>query len=44
MTNPIRALVVDDNPTLLSLLGDLLVGWGYDVTQAATAAEALERL
>jgi signal transduction histidine kinase/DNA-binding response OmpR family regulator len=37
-------LVVDDNSTSRRILGDLLAGWGMDVTVADTTAAALEIL
>lgn len=36
-----RVLVVDDERTVASFMGDLLESWGLDVVQAANAAEAL---
>jgi CheY-like chemotaxis protein len=39
-----RILVVDDTPQNVRLLGDLLTAKGYDVTAAASGAEALEQI
>jgi DNA-binding response OmpR family regulator len=39
-----RILVVDDEPGLLRLLSFILQGEGYDVTTAATGAEALRQV
>jgi CheY-like chemotaxis protein len=39
-----RILLVEDDPTVLSLTLDLLAGLGYQVTCATNAAEALEVL
>jgi CheY-like chemotaxis protein len=37
-------LVVDDEPDLLSVIGEILAARGYQVEIAASGAEALERL
>ncbi|RAK63049.1 response regulator [Phenylobacterium kunshanense] len=39
-----RILLVEDDPTVLSLTYDVLTGLGYSVQTATNAAEALERL
>jgi CheY-like chemotaxis protein len=39
-----KILVVEDDPTVLTLTLDVLTGLGYDVTSATNAAEALEVL
>src|SRR5256712_929084 len=39
-----KILVVDDEPSILKLLKDALRQWGYQVTCAATASEALTAL
>jgi DNA-binding NtrC family response regulator len=39
-----RVLVVDDEKSILTLLEDALTQWGYQVTAAGTAAEALTAL
>jgi signal transduction histidine kinase/DNA-binding response OmpR family regulator len=39
-----RILLVEDDPTVLNLTTDMLVGLGYRVTTATNAAEALEVL
>jgi DNA-binding response OmpR family regulator len=39
-----RILVVEDDPRLAGMLGEYLSNQGYVVSQAATGAEALERL
>ena len=39
-----RVLVVDDTPNNVKLLGDLLAARGYEVSTAASGAEALEQL
>jgi len=39
-----RILVVEDDPRLADMLGEYLHSQGYVVTQAATGAQALERL
>jgi DNA-binding NtrC family response regulator len=39
---PARVLVVDDETSILLLLKEALTQWGYQVTTAATATEALE--
>jgi class 3 adenylate cyclase len=44
MTGAPRILVVDDTPQNVRLLGDLLTAKGYDVTPAASGAEALEQI
>jgi len=41
---PKRILVVEDNPMNMELVCDVLEAHGYEVWQAAAAAEALERL
>jgi CheY-like chemotaxis protein len=43
MSNP-RILIVEDNPTDLKLVSELLEWSGYDVAKAVNAAEALEAL
>lgn len=35
-------LVVDDNPDVRKLIGDLLIGYGYKVIEAANGQEALK--
>lgn len=40
--NPTRILVVDDNPTNLKLVSDLLEFDGYEISRAVDAEEALE--
>ena len=40
----LRVLVTDDEPTSRHILGELLRAWQCRVTEAATAAEALEHL
>jgi adenylate cyclase len=44
MSGAPRILVVDDTPQNVRLLGDLLVAKGYDVTAAASGAEALAQI
>ena len=44
MSEPSRILVVDDTPVNLKLLGDLLSAKGYNVSTAASGAEALEKI
>src|SRR4029450_10009276 len=44
MSEPARILVVDDTPVNLKLLGDLLSAKGYQVSTAASGAEALEKI
>lgn len=39
-----RILVVEDDPRLAAMLGEYLGNQGYEVSQAATGAQALERL
>ncbi len=39
---PARVLIVDDETSILLLLKEALTQWGYQVTTAATATEALE--
>jgi DNA-binding NtrC family response regulator len=39
-----RILVVDDEPVVLEVLGDVLVREGFQVSQASAAAPALELL
>ena len=39
-----RILIVDDDRLLLDLLSRVLRDWGYDVTTAASAEEALGRM
>ena len=43
-TDPIRILLVDDEPALREPLADYLVRQGFAVTQAGTAAEARSRI
>jgi len=38
-----RILVVDDEPTILSAVAEMLTAEGYEVIRASTGAEALER-
>ena len=40
----IDILVVDDDPSFRALLGDILESSGYEVTEASSGEEALERL
>jgi adenylate cyclase len=42
MSDPAHVLVVDDTPQNILLLADLLSSRGYDVTTAASGAQALE--
>ena len=42
--SPARILVVDDTPSNLKLLGDLLAVKGYAVTTAASGEEALSKM
>lgn len=44
MANSPRILVADDEPNLRRVLSAILTREGYEVTQAADGAEALERL
>jgi adenylate cyclase len=44
MSEPARILVVDDTAVNLKLLGDLLSAKGYNVSTAASGAEALEKI
>lgn len=46
MTNqaPARVLIVDDEPTLLTMLGRMLTAWGYEAITAPDGQEALRRL
>lgn len=44
LLGPKRVLSVDDSPTYLAELGEVLRGEGYDVVAAASAEEALELL
>jgi CheY-like chemotaxis protein len=39
-----RVLVVDDEPQVTAMIRDLLIAWGYEVTTASSASEALELL
>jgi DNA-binding response OmpR family regulator len=41
---PGRVLIVDDEPGILEMLGEILVTQGYTVATAPTGREALERL
>ncbi|MBI2014854.1 MAG: sigma-54-dependent Fis family transcriptional regulator [Candidatus Rokubacteria bacterium] len=41
---PAKVLVVDDEPSILRLLNEALTQWGYQVTTAANAREAIEAL
>jgi DNA-binding NtrC family response regulator len=41
---PAKVLVVDDEPSILRLLNEALTQWGYQVTTAANAGEAIEAL
>ena len=41
---PARILVVDDEAAILRLLKEALTQWGYQVTGATSAAEALQAL
>src|SRR3954454_555577 len=42
MNKTTRILVVDDEPTILEVLSDLLRGEGYEVWQASTGQEGLQ--
>jgi len=42
--NAAKILVVDDEPSILRLLREALTQWGYQVTPASSAREALEAL
>ncbi len=44
MVEAARVLVVDDEKSILLLLQEALVQWGYEVTCASTVGEALEAL
>ncbi|HEV8473128.1 MAG TPA: response regulator [Methylomirabilota bacterium] len=44
MNQPARILVVDDTPSNVKLLGDVLTARGYAVVTAVNGAEALERV
>jgi len=44
MSAPARVLVVDDTPHNVKLLADLLAVKGYEVTTAASGAQALEQI
>jgi two-component system, OmpR family, response regulator len=41
---PARVLLVDDEPGILEILGEILVTQGYTVATAANGPQALERL
>jgi CheY-like chemotaxis protein len=41
---PTRILVVDDDPSILALVVEILHGEGYEVATARNGAEALERV
>ncbi len=41
---PARVLAVDDSPTYLEYLADVLINEGYDVVKAKDGAEALEQI
>src|SRR5919206_4934956 len=41
---PTRILVVDDDPSILALVTEILQDEGYDVATARNGAEALERV
>jgi CheY-like chemotaxis protein len=41
---PLKVLVVDDDPRVLSVLADVLAGDGHEVETAASGEEALERV
>src|SRR5437870_10924052 len=41
---PARILIVDDEAAILRLLKEALTQWGYQVTGATSAAEALQAL
>lgn len=41
MTRPARILIVDDEPDLLTLAGQRLKSWGYEVLQAGSGEEGL---
>lgn len=43
MTEPLRILIVDDDPRMVSTLADILIWQGYRVATACSVAEALER-
>ena len=43
-TAPAKILAVDDDPSILDLMTDILVGEGYDVLPAQNGAEALRVL
>lgn len=44
VTTPIRILVVDDEETLRSFIGNVLKDEGYEVTEASSGEEALEKV
>src|SRR5688572_31994732 len=44
LMEPAKILVVDDEKPILLLLKEALTQWGYDVTCAASAVEAVELL
>ncbi len=39
-----RALVIDDDPAMLSIIASILNGLGYDVTKASNGQEGMEGL
>src|SRR2546423_6985803 len=41
---PTRILVVDDDPSILALVAEILLDEWYDVATAANGAEALQRV
>ena len=41
--SPRRVLVVDDNPSFRDLAIRILAGWGYEVAEAGTVSQALDR-
>ncbi len=43
-TQKVRALVIDDDPEMRSMVSDFMQSRGFDVAQAESAVQALERL
>ncbi len=41
--SPVRVLVVDDSPSFRSLAIRILADWGYEVAEADSVGQALER-
>ena len=41
MTRPAHILIIDDEPELLTLAGQRLKSWGYEVLQATSAEDGL---